>query len=107
MFEFFVRLFGKKVQPVTVTVPQFEHDCDECIFLGRFISQDKDEDETQMDGYICPNGVPTILMRKSSNEEDYSSFPVMEVDNTSTFRTAARWKPFRDAKEVAQRRGLC
>lgn len=46
--------------------PLYKHDCNECIFLGRF---------NQKDLYFCDQNktLPTILVRHSSKDSDYTS----------------------------------
>jgi hypothetical protein len=44
--------------------PQFEHDCEDCKFLGSYDGRDL---------YFCPGGGPTIIARRSSDPPDYSS----------------------------------
>jgi len=50
---------------ITTQVPAFEHDCDECVFLGRFLDNDL---------YFCDFGVDyTVIARHSSEPADYIS----------------------------------
>jgi hypothetical protein len=49
-------------------VPQFEHDCEACLFLGRL------HDQRRYDLYYCQGGgEPNVLARWSSNGPDYTS----------------------------------
>lgn len=47
--------------------PQFEHDCDNCEFLGHVIINDEGADL-----YYCARE-PTVIARRSSDGPDYSS----------------------------------
>lgn len=46
--------------------PQFEHDCDRCLFLGRY---------NNVDLYVCArsNIADTVIARHSSEGSDYTS----------------------------------
>lgn len=50
--------------------PKFNHDCDRCIFLGRFCEEGYDDDL-----YFCAQGgsLPTLIARHSSDGPDYTS----------------------------------
>lgn len=50
--------------------PQFEHDCKECVFLGRY-----DDNGDHYDLYYCDksNPIPTVIARASSQPSDYIS----------------------------------
>ena len=63
--------------------PLYKHDCDNCTFLG----WDIDQDGTKVDAYFCPqNGMPTIILRASSEGSDYSSYPIAVINaNLNTF----------------------
>lgn len=54
---------------ITTQVPAFEHDCDNCVFLGRFLDNDL---------YFCDFGVNhTVIARHSSAPADYISGTVL------------------------------
>jgi len=63
--------------------PQFKHDCEKCVFLG----QDTDQDKNNLDMYFCSqDGMPTIIARASDIGEDYSSYPIIVInENLDTF----------------------
>lgn len=70
--------------------PLFEHDCTECVFLGR-------HPEIPVDLYFCKQGgsYPTVIARRGNKGADYTSglvFAVME--------------PLKIAKRLAEERGL-
>ena len=50
------------IEPLT---PAFEHDCDECVFLGRYEDHDL---------YLCPQGgMPTVVARWGNDGPEYTS----------------------------------
>jgi hypothetical protein len=50
-------------------MPQYQHDCDACTFLGRFAGQFND-----FDLYHCEQvKIPTVIARYSSYGPDYKS----------------------------------
>ena len=53
----------------------FEHDCDECRYMGRFVS---DSDEGAWDLYYCPRQIldGSIIARFGSSGPDYVSIPL-------------------------------
>lgn len=54
---------------ITTQVPAFEHDCDDCVFLGRFLDNDL---------YFCDFGVDyTVIARYSSVLADYISGTIL------------------------------
>jgi hypothetical protein len=55
------------VAPADV-LPLYEHDCDHCWFLGRYMAA-----EGEMDLYVHPERHPTVIARFSSDGPDYSS----------------------------------
>lgn len=59
-----------------ITSPQYEHDCECCIFLGHYEDTIMycDQRPTKVDLYYCPQGKrPTVISRHSSEGADYSS----------------------------------
>ena len=44
--------------------PKFEHDCDSCIYLGRF---------SEKDAYLCPKDLGSLILRYGDSGEEYSS----------------------------------
>jgi len=61
--------------------PQHQHDCDQCVFMGRFhfegpLSTGKTL-SVDSDLWICPNGVlgPSCIVRHSSEGPEYGSYP--------------------------------
>jgi hypothetical protein len=50
--------------------PNFQHDCNSCHFLGRYVCAEKKE----ADLYFClQNGLPTVIARFSNDGPDYIS----------------------------------
>lgn len=74
--------------------PRFQHDCDECRYLG---------EHGQYDVYWCPQAavpdLPTVVLRRSDEPSDCTSCPVRVVLSTGD-------QPFQTALEMAQRAGL-
>lgn len=63
--------------------PQYAHDCETCNFLGRDVD---DQSGSSVDMYFCPqHGLPTIIMRYGSNGEDYTSAPIIVINNSDVF----------------------
>ncbi len=50
-------------------IPMFQHDCDECIYLGPH----KGEADIKYDLYACVVGFKTVVARYSGKGEDYVS----------------------------------
>ena len=50
--------------------PVFDHRCQKCNYLGSTTI-----DGEVYDGYFCENGIPSYLVRYSSEEGDYVSLP--------------------------------
>jgi hypothetical protein len=52
--------------------PKFIHDCEACVFLGRYFSKTWEE---EVDLYVCPNSVlgATIIVRFGDDGPDYGS----------------------------------
>lgn len=68
--------------------PGHEHDCDGCVFLGRWFSSDL---------YYCEqraHGIPTVIARHSSQDPDYTSGLVLEhmVPALAVAADRARWR---------------
>lgn len=56
--------------------PQFEHNCDKCVFVGNFT----DSSGRPVDAYCCGYGSDTTLtVRHSSEPADYGSLPLVSV----------------------------
>ena len=61
----------------------YEHDCDNCTFLGNDVDIQTDN---QVDMYFCTqNGSPTIIMRLGDNGDDYTSAPISVINNSNLF----------------------
>lgn len=65
-------------------LPKWEHDCDDCIFIGgvRFAKATcKHGELVDLDFYVCKNSIfagnPSFVCRTGSKSEEYSSFPRM------------------------------
>lgn len=67
--------------------PQFTHDCESCIFLGRYVDTYSSV-RKDFDLYVCP-GEPTVVARYSSEGPDYNS-GVEFADRNLAIREAAR-----------------
>lgn len=66
-----------KVYALTVRKPFFEHDCDDCIWCGSYVSTASDDSAGVVDVYVhrASSGLDhTIVRRFSSDAPDYSSF---------------------------------
>lgn len=65
--------------------PQYLHDCDSCIFLGRF------EADYDYDLYYCGgNGWPTVVGRRSDDGSDYISGMIFAEQGHSPALVEAR-----------------
>lgn len=60
--------------------PNFKHDCEKCVFLGKHLFRDNftvgvDPDIVRVcDLYVCPQeGSPTVIVRFSDDGADYKS----------------------------------
>jgi hypothetical protein len=53
-----------------VEKPKFTHDCDHCVFLGRYFSKTWEE---EVDLYVCPSDTPTIIARYGDDGPNYGS----------------------------------
>lgn len=54
--------------------PFYNHDCDQCHFLGTYSIQKNSLFEGNYDLYWCPqHGIPTVVVRWSDEGPDYSS----------------------------------
>lgn len=54
-------------------MPQFEHDCDECTFVGHYKG---------IDIYTCPqNTMPTVVARYGSDGPEYTSGQTIKIDD--------------------------
>lgn len=66
------------------------HDCDDCKFLGCFISEHK-----TLDVYKCGDASskrgPSLIMRYSSKGEDYYSFSVAHAREINLLHPDSRW----------------
>lgn len=86
--------------PEPPETPRFEHDCEECIFLGRNADQ-----HGEFDMYYCPKnrkagGLGSVIAREGDEDENYGSLPVYEN---------FLWRNFNDLSrvyEAARERGL-
>ena len=66
-----------------IEIPQYHHDCESCNFLGRDIDE---QSSTEVDMYFCPQrGLPTIIMRYGNNGEDYTSAPIVVINESNVF----------------------
>lgn len=53
--------------------PQFQHDCDSCVFLGRFVDNEQDPPE-HSDLYVDHEGsLATVVARRGDEGSDYTS----------------------------------
>lgn len=78
------------------TNPRYQHDCDECTFLGT-IASTYQPDAPYTDLYYCkPQN--TLLARYSSRGSDYSSLPLACVGISTAINT--------DLKEAGKRAGV-
>ena len=59
-----------------MNVPKFQHDCDQCQFLGEGVLQGK-----PVDWYACPSreGLRTVIARYSSEPSHYASSTIGET----------------------------
>lgn len=59
----------------TIIKPQFKHDCDLCVFLGRFEDDRPEALYWDYDLYWCNQGDrnPTVIARHSDQGQDYYS----------------------------------
>lgn len=65
-------------KPIVATVPQYEHDCDKCIFLGSYLWERNPFNHFTNDWYdlyYCGYDLfgPTIISRFSNDGPDYNS----------------------------------
>lgn len=64
-------------------VPHFQHDCDECVFLGHHHGHDL---------YFCNKSVATLIARYGDEGEDYASgLPLVPFD-TNLYEAEQRAK---------------
>jgi hypothetical protein len=55
----------------------YKHDCNQCVYLG----EDSTEDKNVVDMYFCyQEGIPTIIARNSDEPSDYSSYPIVVIN---------------------------
>ena len=55
----------------TFEKPQYQHNCEACVFLGRYTDSDQQRD---FDLYVCPQGgIPTVIARFGNDGPEYSS----------------------------------
>lgn len=81
--------------PDTSPTPVYEHDCDECVFLGHYGGADLHF--CLQAGYFGPQqNTPTVLARFSSDPPNYTSGLAFAQTNVY----------LREAKKRAKRRGL-
>jgi len=52
---------------------EYKHDCDSCVFIKNGVLDNR----TVTDIYVCPNEIPTIVVRYSNEGSDYWS---MDID---------------------------
>lgn len=65
---------GEASVPAQAIEPRYTHDCEACVFFGRWGSYDL---------YRCPQGgIPTVVARFSSDGPDYMSAREVEVDDS-------------------------
>jgi len=93
--------------------PRFQHDCDQCVFLGRaehtisihpgFMPSDEDFDgvfelasKKDVDLYFCKKGPWTVIARYSDDGPDY----------VSGLQLADRTPDLKIARRMAQAKGL-
>jgi hypothetical protein len=63
--------------------PKYKHDCDKCIFLGSYSSNDMDHDLY----YCSQKGFPTVISRHGDEGEKYTSG--IELAKTNTLPSLA------------------
>lgn len=63
------------MKPYVNEKPLYEHDCDQCVFLGRFESDKSlDSKKTIFDLYLCgSNDYPTVVARYGVGGPEYKS----------------------------------
>lgn len=63
--------------------PRFEHDCDECVFIGHYGGHDL---------YRCPQmGMPTIVARYGDDGAEYTSGPRVALAGAEWHATPSGW----------------
>jgi hypothetical protein len=68
--------------------PQFQHDCDHCVFLGRFVDEEQDPPE-HSDLYADhEGGRGTVVVRRGNEGSDYTSG--LEFTRLPAIREATR-----------------
>lgn len=68
--------------------PKYQHDCDNCVFLGQ---------HSEYDLYYCPQGGhPTVIARYGNKGEEY----------TSGLSFAEKIEPLKIAKKLSIEKGL-
>jgi len=76
---------------MTTNLPQFTHDCDQCVFLGDFISEDWNH--IPVDLYFCPSPktpeFSTIIARYGDDGPEYGS-GLTFAGGADHYREAAR-----------------
>jgi len=95
--KFFQGLFSSKPKDIQ-TKPLFEHDCNNCVFLGRY----SEEGEDLADLYWCAQlgiSMPTLIVRFSDAGPDYHSVQPAVIDEQSIAAMQA-------AKRRARMKGL-
>lgn len=77
--------------------PQFEHDCEDCTFLGRHAA----EGGSPCDLYHCLQGRdwPTVIARWSDEGADYTSGAIWGRRELAEGRDTAMAEAYRRAKE--------
>jgi hypothetical protein len=97
-----------------MTEPQYQHDCDRCVFLGRATAPEQDM-LPLADLWLCPcdSGAHTLIRRYSSEGSDYASGPIKGSlqdartwQRDASYRRAEKdenpiWKRWHDAYEEA------
>lgn len=78
--------------------PQFEHDCDNCVFLGRFTNTTY-WNPGEYDLYVCEREDDISLIARFGKEGDYASMPLMDGVALSPI--------LREVFKRARNRGYC
>jgi hypothetical protein len=91
--------FRGAIYRIAAAQPYFQHDCDECIYLGSAV---RAGDGARADFYLHDAGEerPAAIVRWSSNPSSNSSFPVKAVLDSGAQVPGSRyvfWRAFYEA----------
>jgi len=86
-----------------MTEPQYQHDCERCVFLGRATAPEQDT-LPLADLWLCPSdsGAHTLIRRYSSEGSEYASSPIKgSLQDARTWqRAASRRRSEREGKPI-------